>query len=571
MINNNIKHISQSPPSPSLCRIAFVFVILSCTLLLFGTARQVLAQEQEWIYIVSPGDNLWNISKTYLKGMDKLLKLQQLNQIQRPQRLPPGMQLKIPVSWLKVEPAVVSVQYIKGTIYLDRADGKRQLLTTDSTLHVGDTVRAEAQSMTALQLADGSTILLQENSQLTFDTLSTYGETGMVDSRMRLLDGRIESDVKPVEPPSGRFEILTPAALSSVRGTRFRTIMHDAEQQSRTEVSHGEIRVSASAQEVTVTEGFGTVVNVGEPPPPPRPLLAAPDLSGLPSVITSKLPLFTPTPLDGAVAYRMLIAPADKPNAPFFDRLFPDLNLEGPVLGNGDYLLRVRGVDRVGLEGLDADHLFSIDIRPAAPTSATPESGAALYHHEIQFQWHASPNAASYHFQLATDETFSDLLVDMKNVKKTDLQPDQTLPPEQYYWRIASVDTAGKAGAFSTPQALTVLQTVTLIAPQIQTAKVSRHHNQINVMWDTIDTASTYELQVAYDPEFKDLWQTISSANSTVQFQPPPVASYHLRVRVVDAAGRSGPYGQPYHVPAKPSPMWLFSAALLLITGLLAL
>ncbi len=569
MNNNKIKHISQCPPSPSLRRVAFVLVMFSCTLLLFGTAREVVAQEKEWIYIVAPGDNLWNVSKTYLKGMDKLHELQQLNHIQRPQRLPPGMQLKIPVAWLKVEPAAVSVQHVQGTVYVNRADGGRQSLTTDITLHVGDTVHAEAESMATLRLADGSIILLQEKSQLTFDILTIYGKTGMVDSRMRLIDGRIESDVKPIEPPSGRFEIWTPAALSSVRGTRFRTTMLEAESLSRTEVSHGEIRVSADEQEVMVAEGFGTVINVGEPPTPPRPLLAAPNLGGLASVVTNESPHFTLPPLDGAVAYRMLIAPADKINAPFFDRLFPDFNLEGPVLGNGDYLLRVRGVDLVGLEGLDADHLFSIDIRPEAPTSTTPESGAALYHHEIQFQWQASPAAVSYHFQLATDEAFSNLLANVEDLAATRIQPQQTLLPGQYYWRIASLNTAGKAGAFGAPQSLTVLQTIP--APQIKTATVSRHHDQIRVAWDAIETASVYELQVAYDPHFKDLWKTISVPNTTVQFHPPPVASYHLRVRVVDTAGHSGPYGQPYHVPAKPSPMWLISTAILLITGLLAL
>jgi len=578
MITNSCKDVSLPSGSTPPCLSAgvnswpaYIIVIITCLFLLLGAARQALAQEKEWLYIVSPGDNLWDISQLYLKDMGKLPELQRLNQIKRPRRLPPGMQLRVPISWLKVQPAVVSVQHVQGAVYVDRANGGQQKLTAETTVHVGDTVRAEAESMTTLRLADGSTILLQEQSQLTFDTLSIFGKTGMVDTRMRLLDGRVESDVKPIEAPSGRFEIWTPAALSSVRGTRFRTIMHKAEQRSRTEVSHGEIQVSADEQTILVAEGFGTVVKVGEPPAPPRPLLTAPDLGGLATIVTHGLPRFSITPLDGAVAYRMQIAHAGESNAPFFDHLFPDTDLEGPALGDGDYLLRVRGVDITGLEGLDADHPFSVDIRPEPPTSATPESGSERYQQEIQFQWQAPPNVASYHFQLATDQNFSNPLIDVKALEATTLLPPQTLLPGQYHWRIASVDVTGKAGDFGPSQLLTVLQTVALTAPQIQTAIVNRHHDQIDATWNPVASTSTYELQVAYDPEFKDLWQTINVADTTVKFHPPSVASYHLRVRAVDAAGNTGPYGQPYHVPAEPSPLWLFTAALLLITGLLAL
>ncbi|MCF6325495.1 MAG: FecR domain-containing protein [Gammaproteobacteria bacterium] len=568
MINNKNRLANQRFSSIFQCQIIVLLAIFSGTLLLLGTTHQVLAEEKEWIYTIAPGDNLWNINKTYLKGMNNLSRLQQLNQIQRPQRLPPGMQLRIPVAWLKVTPAVVVVQHLQGTVHLDRADGSQQLLTLDTTLHVGDTVRSEAHSMTTLQLADGSIILLQENSQLTFDTLSIYGKTGMVDSRLRLKDGRIESDVKPVKPPSGRFEILTPAALSSVRGTRFRTTMHDTEQVSRTEVSHGNIIVSVDEASVVVDKGFGTVINVGEPPAPPRPLLAAPSLIGLATVITKKTPRFTLTPLDGAHAYRAFITPADKPNAPIFDRLFPDFNLQGPILDDGDYLLQVRGVDSEGLEGLDGTHPFSIDIIPEPPASTTPAPGAARYHHEINFQWQASPYATHYHFKLATDETFSNLLINVDNIKTTHLQPEQALPPGQYYWQIAGINATGKAGIFSTPQALTVLNAIA--APQMLTATVTRKE-QIEVSWDAIEMAIVYELQIAYDPLFENRWRTINTNRTNVQFEPPPEASYHLRVRVVDAAGHSGPYSDPYHVIAETPPFWLFSVGFLLLSLLIVL
>jgi len=564
MLKEGNRSIQKAPQSTFLTRVTFTMILFSCALLLLSTARQVPAQEltekDEWIYIVAPDDNLWDISRTYLKELGKWGELQRLNQIPYPRKIPPGTPLRIPVSWLKVQPAVVRVQHLQGTVYVTRADGSRQSLTIKTTLYIGDTVRSEAASMTTLRLADGSLVLLQEKSQLTFDTLSVYEKTGMVDTRMRLLDGRVESDVKSIQPPAGRFEIWTPAALSAVRGTRFRAIMDDATSTYRAEVSHGNIRVSASDQEVTVAEGFGTAVNVGEPPTPPRALLAPPDVTGLASLITAHSPHFTLIALSGAEAYRVQIMHAGQPNAPLFDHRFSDLNIKGPTLGDGDYLLRVRGIDEAGFEGLDADHRFTVDIPPPAPLPTTPEPGAALNSSQIHFKWQPAPDVAHYRFQLATDESFSNLTMDITGIVALELQPEHPLQSGDYYWRIASVNTKGNVSAFSTPQSLKVLHA--LSAPQI--LAVSEAYNRVSVSWDTTDAASRYELQVAFDPDFEDLWQVVNAQNSATKFPQPPVASYYLRVRAMDAAAQPGPYGDVYHVPAKPSSAWLFSALLLI-------
>jgi len=559
MIKNDVTCI-EAYRSASFDRVTFIIVIFCCALLL-GVARQALAQE--WVYNVRPGDNLWDISQAYLQETSKWVELQQINEIKNPRQLPPGMRLRIPVAWLKVQPAVVRVQHLHGSVYVEHADGRRRQLTLNTTLQVGDKVHTEAEAMTTLRLADGSTVLLQEKSQLSFDTLSIYGKTGMVDSRMRLMDGRMESDVKPIEEPAGRFEIWTPAAVSAVRGTHFRSVMNKDDKLSRTEVSKGHILVSANAQEVVVPQGFGTVVNVGEAPTPPRQLLAAPNLNQLATVVTDPLPHFTLIPLADAVAYRVQIAHAQESNTPFLDRIFSDINLQGPQLGDGDYVLRVRGIDTAGFEGLDADHLFTINIRPSAPMPTLPEPGATRYSSQIDFAWQASDNAASYSFQLATNDTFTDLVTDVTGVMALNMQLERPLMPGVYYWRIASVNDAGKAGAFGTPQVLTVLQT--LSTPQIKTVSVD--NSLVTVTWDTIDAASAYEVQVAFDPHFKDLWQTIYIENSTAQYPHPRVASYYIRARAIDAVGQPGVYGPAYHVPVQVSSQWLIPIMLLIGFG----
>ena len=65
----------------------------------------VQAADEDWVYTTRPGDTLWDISKTYLVGVEYWPKVQKYNAIKNPKLLPPGSRLLIPVSWLKQQPS----------------------------------------------------------------------------------------------------------------------------------------------------------------------------------------------------------------------------------------------------------------------------------------------------------------------------------------------------------------------------------------------------------------------------------------------------------------------------------
>ena len=268
------------------------------------------AQGQEWLYTVRPGDNLWNITTDYLTRMDYWPKLQALNQVADPERLPPGMKLRIPIAWLKRLPATAQVLNVQGQAQAVIADTNRTIPVEPGLyLQSGDALRTGPDSNVTLEFGDGSRLLLQADSQLSMDTLSAYGQTRVVDTHLSLQQGRVESQVTP-RPASGpRYEIWTPAAASAVRGTHYRLGMDPATATARAEVLEGAVAFQGRRKSRTVAKGFGALAETGKPPAPPVPLLTPPNVADLPPVVT-RVPIQLGFPaLQGAVAYRAQIAP----------------------------------------------------------------------------------------------------------------------------------------------------------------------------------------------------------------------------------------------------------------------
>ena len=87
------------------------------------------------------------------------------------------------------------------------------------------------------------------------------------------------------------------------------------------------------------------------------PLLAAADVSGLPTRF-EHLPMRFPLPaLSGATSWQGEVAPDES-----FDRVLLAKSARGETLTladlpNGDYVLRLRAVDGNGLQGFDAAHI----------------------------------------------------------------------------------------------------------------------------------------------------------------------------------------------------------------------
>ena len=410
------------------------------------------AMADDWIYTVRPGDNLWNLSETHLTSMKYWKPLQRHNNIADPLKIPPGSRLRFPVAWLKHQPATAMVVQLQGEAWLSSASGGSvQLLTNNTRLHTGDIIKTGPDGNLNIRFADGSELLVLSDSEVIMDSLSAYGKTGMVDTRVRLQGGRVDTRVRPSEGPGSRYHIITPAAVAAVRGTRFRVSADTDKPVARSEVTRGKVSVSGAGDSQLVPAGYGTIAEAGRPPQPPRELLPAPDLSPLPALL-DRLPLqFTWEDVENAAGYRFQVAATREFKSLLADATTPTARATAD-LPDGKYMLRVRAVDRDRLEGLDAMRAFTVDARPEPPLLIGLGNGELIRDSQPDFSWSSTPADTAWHFQLARDADFNALVADLSELHKPHFQPDRPLPEGEYFWRVASYQGESTPGPFSDAQ-----------------------------------------------------------------------------------------------------------------------
>ncbi|MGI9333160.1 MAG: FecR domain-containing protein [Gammaproteobacteria bacterium] len=528
----------QSPRTSTLARrhagtFLAVFVLLVASLI---GPRTALAAD--WIYTVRPGDSLWSITNDYLEGVRYFERLKAYNNLTDNSTIRVGTRLRIPVEWLKAQPAAVAVTHVRGLVEklpLGGAGGVR--LAIGDSLSIGDGIRTGENGSAVLAFADASSMYLQPNTAITFDSLGAYGETGMVDTTMRLHSGRVETEVTTARGAASRFEITTPSAVAAVRGTNFRSSFDLDESTARVEVAEGRVGVAAETDETELTEGFGLVATVGQPLPPPVALLPAPDLSGASPLLERELWQVEWPPVPGAGAYRTLVYASDDLEAPVSDvrTVEPSVEIDAPP--DGDYVLRVRGIDGQGLEGLDAELSVTVDARPVPPPPLNPEENARIPGPPPLFRWAVPATTETVRIQIASDADFNDVVVDVAEIGGVSFRPD-ALEPGDYYWRLASRGTDGD-GPFGDARELRV-QAVPA-TPEAAPPEVAGRNARLT--WGRLANAHLYEFELADNEAFEDpiIREVLDEPEFT--WESPGPGTFYFRVRGVSDEGITGPYG----------------------------
>lgn len=337
-------------------RLILIFLVVSFS-------NPANAEGEYWEYTFRPGDSIWKIADQYTNSVKNWVEIQRINSIrQGPDRqIRPGVRIIIPVSMLKLQPSPAIVIALDGNVSLIRADGKSDVPKVGTQLFSGDRVLTQAGQSLRMQFADKSELQVLANSEVILDKLSHHQQTGMVDTRVRLNSGSVDTRVEKQSPDS-HYEITTPAAITAVRGTAFR-LSADANNISRTEVSEGVVAVSAGTNEKGVQQGYGIVAEKGKPLPEPVKLLPPPELSDNAIADKSKLQVSWPV-LTGASFYRYQIATDANFDKIFLDKTTQSTTIAFNTLFVGSYFLRVRGVDQIRLEGIDATRRYEIKSPP---------------------------------------------------------------------------------------------------------------------------------------------------------------------------------------------------------------
>lgn len=394
---------------------------LLCALLLLPA----IAAAQDWNYRVRPGDTLWDLGGVYLKPSVRWQQLQQHNRIDNPYRLPPGQLLRFPISWLRIEPAPARVLSVRGKVELSSGDGSAsRAIQAGEQLHIGDTVQTEGESSVTLEFADASRLQLREYSRLRLDQLSRYGHTGMVDTRLRLQQGRASNRVTPARGPASRYIIDAPTATSSVRGTVFRVSAGDGRDVAATEVLQGKVQVGNAHGQRMVQPGQATrSASADAAPDTVSVLLPAPQLRNDELRLAPLPTLLAWTPVAGAAHYRVEVVEAATPEILLFAATTPDTRLAIGDLPPGQLRILLRAVDAQGVEGIDASADFELSDQPPPPLTLAPLHGQTINSDRPRFRWSQAPGARSSVLQIAADSTF--------------VQPlqEQTAPAPTCAWR----------------------------------------------------------------------------------------------------------------------------------------
>jgi hypothetical protein len=488
-------------------------------------------------YEVQHGESLYGIAERLFDDARRWPEVARLNRLARPSRLQPGQRLLLPVSLLKGTAMTARVEYVRGPV---RAGGTA--LRIGDAVAEGTALEVGVQGFVSLRLHDGSLLQLQSNSHSKLLRLRDLPVAQRRNTLIELDKGRADATVAP-QSPGSRFEVKTPLATAGVRGTRFGVSIAAEAMRATADVVEGRVEVQAGrlATPAAVNAGQGAVVRRDGAAPELKPLLPAPDLSGLPERV-ERIP--GPLPLQataGAARYRVEIAEDEA-----YTRV--PWSAEGPLpvvldgLPDGRYHLRVRAIDPDDLLGAEATGPLWIKTTPVPPLAQTPRPDEIVVPEGVTITCTEVPQAQAYLLQMATNPRFEPLLRQEQGAGHCRFEL-QALPVGEVYWRVASLAPEGdgrlERGPFSDPSRFVV---VPLPMPP-RADQITADGRQVH--WAAVE-GYRYRVQVATDIGFGTVVQDEEVHGDRFQLSlPPSCAPYALRLQAIDPHGHRSAFSPP--------------------------
>lgn len=508
------------------------------------------ATAADWIYTVVEGDNLWDLSEKHLDSELRFEQVRRLNNVEFPKRMQPGTRLRIPMKWIRSNPVPARIGAIRGKVALVRAGGvQEEQVSAGTTIGLGDILKTGADSSVAVVFADGSVITLHSASEMRFDHLSAHGETGMVDSRLHLIDGRLDTRVKPAVGPGSRFEIQTPSAISAVRGTEYRAAVTTEGRGSNIEVLRGKVRVTGARKPRLVNAGFGTQIAMGKPPTRPRKLLPAPKLDPVPARIRQLNWPLSWKAIEKAQSYRAEISVDTTFDVVAWEQVVNRPRVPLPMLPDGDYQIRIRGIDQYGLEGKNIVQALRLDTHPQPPVPLLPQDGRTLRGEAAQLQWTASADADRYLLEIAADDDFQQIVLSQPDLNATRHEVNGITDPGIYHWRVTSITADGELGPASAVRSWQLKPVPEKVEPDVKP-----EDDRLVASWPHAGPNQTYQVQLAFNPQFSELEIDEVVSEPRIAFDQMGAQVRYLRVRSIEPDGYLGPWGTVQRIDPPPDP-----------------
>ena len=287
-----------------------------------ATVAKPVEPGDEWRYTVTKGDTLIALVDRLMKPATDWREVQRLNRLPNPQRIVPGTVVRIPVAWLRSDAAIATVSLAQGAVSVRRDAARLSATPPGTELLPGDRIETGPQSTLAMTFIDGSRMTITPDSKVLIESLLVYGKTGITETRLKIEEGGVDSQVKPMTSPSSKYVITTPVFNLGVRGTDFRARFDATTQFAFSEVLEGRVIAGGKASQVPIGGGFGTLALINTEPKPPVKLLDAPLLKGLPDKV-DQIPLSLPWEAEaGAKSYRVKVFPQDALDRQLLEAVF---------------------------------------------------------------------------------------------------------------------------------------------------------------------------------------------------------------------------------------------------------
>ncbi|HPP06535.1 MAG TPA: FecR domain-containing protein, partial [Syntrophorhabdaceae bacterium] len=464
------------------------------------------------------------------------------NRIKDPNIIYPDQRLIIPVRLLRGSPMDGTVTFVKGDAMLQRNNSQEWIkLKQGDLIKQGDSLKTGDKSTLEITFEDKSILFMRPNTLLTVNTLEKKGVFAIVNN-INLKSGKAISNIKKITGTEPRYEVTTPSAIASVRGTDFR-ISVDEKWATRAEVLDGHIMVKATGKSVEVNAGEGTVVEKDATPLSPVRLIEPPNLIDIRPIYKDIPLIFKFTYSEGTKSIRASLTRDEDGKDIVHEAIIkPDEPFSITSLEDGSYYLSSYAIDGLGLEGNKSKPVpIKFRANPLPPFIQIEGEDVEAVGKSFDFKWLSVKDAVKYHIQIAKDREFNNIVEEVNDHNGTTYKTG-VLDYGIYYLRVCSVASDGYEGGWS------VVIRFHLIPPPPSPSmeKPSIDKDAISLRWKHLGEGITYHFQMAKDEAFKEIMLDTKLEKSEITIKKPEEPGiYYVRTSSIDKKGREGNFSPP--------------------------
>ena len=211
------------------------------------------------------------------------------------------------------------------------------------------------------------------------------------------------------------------------------------------------------------------------------------------------------------------------------------------LLNNQTYYWHVRSHNAGGDSAWSAAWSFTtVPAIADAPVLSAPSDLSTDIALDGTLEWNAATGADSYTVEIATDNTFNNVVDTQTGLTGTSATPSGLLNSTTYYWRVSAVNTGGSSTSeiwsFTTVPAIADVPTLT--APTNNATDIPLDGT---LEWNMVTGADTYSIEIATDATFSTIIDSQSGLTdpTTIAVGLLNNQTYYWHVRSHNAGGDS--------------------------------